>query len=98
MDSFYVYLLLFTELILLGYSWIIFKSDFISPSIIRHALFTVSTICFIFNLENWTVKFGFKAYSLFLFSFLIMISVEKFLMNHKIVVSRHKQQIVDLSK
>lgn len=98
MDFFYVYLLLFTELLLLGYSWIIFKGDFISPSVVSLSFFCISTICFIFNLNNWTVKFGFKSYSLFLLSFLIMIIVEKFFMTHTIVISKYNKQSLDLSE
>lgn len=89
MDHFFVYLLLFTEIMLWGFAWIRFKGDFISPSIVTLSFFIVSTACFCYNLNNWIVDFGFYAYTFFTTAFVLMISVESFISNHKVVINKN---------
>lgn len=88
MDIFYVFLLLFTEILLLGVAWVTFKGDIISPSIVTLILFILSTACFAFSTNEWTVVFGFKAYALFTLSFVLMILTEWAVMKNKIRLKR----------
>lgn len=86
MDVFFVFLLLFTEILLLGIAWYIFKGDFASPSVVTLALFILSTACFAYNTKEWIVVFTFKAYMLFTLSFILMIATEKFFSTHSIAL------------
>lgn len=91
MDVFFVFLMLFTEIILLGIAWYLFKGDFVSPSVVTLALFILSTACFAYNTKEWTVVFTFKAYMLFTLSFVLMIATEKFFSTHSIAFSGKRQ-------
>lgn len=88
MDVFFVFLLLFTEIVLLGVAWLIFEGDFISPSIVTLILFILSTACFAYNTNDWDVVFTFKAYTLFLLSFVLMIATEKWMSRHRVVIRK----------
>jgi oligosaccharide repeat unit polymerase len=99
MDStFYVFLLLVTEIILLSIAFIVFNRDFISPSVVTLALFIVSTSCFAYNTDVWEVIFTFKAYSLFTLSFILMIFTEYFFKKIKIVISNRTYNAIDANK
>lgn len=73
-----VFLLLIIEVVLLCKALRLFNNDIISPSVCTLSFFIFSTICFIYNISRWDVTFTFKAFSLFLFSFLIMIYTENY--------------------
>lgn len=90
MDVFFVFLLLFTEIVLFIVAWVIFKGDFISPSVVTLALFILSTACFAYNTNQWIVGCSFKAYALFTLSFILMIMTERFIARHKFVFGKKK--------
>lgn len=85
MDIFFVFLLLFTEICLLGRAYVIFDGDFISPSFVTLVFFIISTVCLIYNINEWTIVFTFKAYLLFTLSFILMIATEKWMSRHRII-------------
>lgn len=85
-DVFFVFLLIFTEIILLSVAWYIFDGDFISPSVVTIALFTISTVCFAYKTNEWIVGFSCRAYMLFTLSFVLMIATEKWISRHQIIL------------
>ncbi|MCI8948727.1 MAG: oligosaccharide repeat unit polymerase [Lachnospiraceae bacterium] len=98
MDVFFVFLLLFTEIILFGIAYIQFNGDFISPSIVTLALFILSTACFAYNTNDWEVVFTLKAYLLFILSFILMIMTESWVSKNKVVIRKRWSYSIDISK
>lgn len=61
MDN-YIYVLFFSELILIAISYVISRGNMLSPSFVSYVMFAVSTICVIYNIEYWDVHYSGRAY------------------------------------
>ena len=89
MSNFFVFLLLFTEIILWGIAWILFEGEFISPSVVTLSLFILSAAGFVYRSDDWNVIFTFKAYMLFILNFILMMVTEKWISKHHLIFGNY---------
>lgn len=74
----YIFLLLFTELFFLAISYTISSGNLLSPSFLSYAMFTLSTLCVIYNNDFWEVEYSFKAWTITSSGFFAMLLPEIF--------------------
>jgi oligosaccharide repeat unit polymerase len=90
----YLYLLLATEFFLLTFAFVITKMDYISPSVVTCAMFTLSTLCVIYNETYWDVHFTGMTYVVVSSGLLVIILTEFFVQN----VTKRKRYWIDIEK
>jgi oligosaccharide repeat unit polymerase len=78
MSSNYIFLLFFTELFFLAISYTISNGNLMSPSFLSYAMFTLSTLCVIYNIDFWEVEYSFKAWAVTASGFFAMLLPEIF--------------------
>ncbi|MBQ8627659.1 MAG: oligosaccharide repeat unit polymerase [Agathobacter sp.] len=72
----YIYLLFFTELIFMAFSYVLTRGNLLSPSLVSYAMFAVATVCIIYNVEFWEVQYSSTAYWLTTIGFFVMLLPE----------------------
>jgi oligosaccharide repeat unit polymerase len=80
----YILLLFFTELFFLAISYIISSGNLMSPSFLSYIMFTLSTLCVIYNNDFWEVEYSFKAWAITSSGFFAMLLPELFYTRKKI--------------
>lgn len=80
-DGIWVLAELGTLLVMLFYCYKRTNGDIASPSVMTLLFFTVSFLCYSYNLGKWAVVFTYKAYFLYTISFTLMILIEVYWIN-----------------
>ena len=86
----YLYLLLFTEIILLILTMLITSFDFVSPGFITIFMFILSTICVIWNEDYWNVRFTQQTYNIVTLGLAVIVVVELFIKN---ILSQQRKNV-----
>lgn len=86
----YIYLLLIFELILLIWSFLLNGQDIMAPSAIMCAMFVLSTVFAIMNIEAWGIDYSLEAVLLLSTGLLVFILAETFF---RIVFVKKKKEI-----
>lgn len=89
----YIYLLLFSELILFLIAFFVSGQDILAPSSMFCAVFILSTSLAILNVDNWNIKYCFEAYWILTSGILVFVLTEWFVML-LVRATRHKQKVV----
>nr|WP_024837330.1 O-antigen polymerase [Clostridium sp. 12(A)] len=93
MSANYIFLLFFTELFFLSISYTISNGNLMSPSFLSYAMFTLSTICVIYNIHYWEVEYSIKAWAVTTSGFLAMLLPEIFYTKKKHSYTNYIRQL-----